>query len=67
MGVPKKHYTHTENWEGKRCIGIHMTWDYNWKQVRVAMPGYAEKAPKECHIELPSKRQNLTHIYIKRI
>ena len=46
MSVLKKHYTLTEDWEGKRYIGIHLRWDNKGKQVHLAMPGYVEKALK---------------------
>ena len=58
MKTLKKHYTVSEDWTGKRYIGITLDWDYEKQQVHLTMPGYVKKALKQFQHETPQKRQD---------
>ena len=38
--VLKENYEISEDWEGKKYIGLTFDWDYIKRQVHVSMPGY---------------------------
>ena len=47
MGVLREHYNITDDWQGKKYIGITLDWDYQKRQVHLTMPGYVQKALKQ--------------------
>ena len=49
----KRNYEITNNWTGKRYIGITLDWDYKRRQVHLSMPGYVAKASQQTAQEAP--------------
>ena len=58
MKTLKRHYTVSEDWTGKRYIGITLDWDYNKQEVHLIMPGFVSKALKQFQHNKPQKRQD---------
>ena len=54
----EEHYKVTNDWEGKRYIGITLDWDYKRRQVHLSMPGYVAKALKQFQHQKSTKKQN---------
>ena len=48
----KENYTVTEEWDGRRYIGITLDWDYKKGQVHLFMPNYATKSLKQSNHKL---------------
>ena len=44
ISVLKEHYEISEDWEGKKYVGLTFDWDYEKKRVHVSMPGYVDHA-----------------------
>ena len=42
--VLKENYEISEDWGGKKYIGLTFDWDYIKSQVHVSMPGYVNMA-----------------------
>ena len=42
ISVLKYHYDISEDWEGKKYVGLAFDRDYKKKRVRVFMPGYVD-------------------------
>ena len=38
----KEHYEISEDWEGKKYVGLTFDWDYDKRRVHVSMPGYVD-------------------------
>ena len=54
----EQHYKVTNDWTGKRYIGITLDWDYTRRQVHLSMPGYVAKALKQFQHDKPAKKQH---------
>ena len=54
----KKDYEITEDWKGKKYIGITLDWDYARRQVHLSMPGYVKRGLQQFNHPTPKKRQN---------
>ena len=57
----KEHYTISDDWEGKKYMGLTLDRDYVGQQVHLSMPGYVEKALKRFEHERLRKRQDQPH------
>ena len=44
MNALKEDYEISEDWEGAKCIGLTVDWDYERGEVHLSMPGYVTKA-----------------------
>ena len=44
MSVLKEHYEISEDWEGKKYVGLTFDWDYEKQRVHVSMPWYVDHA-----------------------
>lgn len=44
LSVLKNDYTVSDDWEGAKCAGIDLDWDYANRQVHMSMPGYCREA-----------------------
>ena len=60
----RAHYDVETDWEGKKYIGIKLTWDYVRRQVHLSMPGYTTKALAELGHPVPSRRQDSPHAHV---
>ena len=49
-------YILTTEWEGRKCIGITLDWDYNRKQVHLSMPNYMAKTLRQFKHEARGKQ-----------
>ena len=54
----KRDYAITNDWTGKRYIGITLDWDYERRQVHLSMPGYVAKALKQFQHKPSTKKQH---------
>ncbi|KAL7551824.1 hypothetical protein ACHAWF_015016 [Thalassiosira exigua] len=64
VGVVKEHYDLTEDWEGKRYLGLTLDWDYSQKKVHLSMPDYIPDALKRFNHKRPAKAQNSPHQHV---
>jgi len=64
VAVIKKHYEVTEDWDGKRYLGLTFDWDYESRCVHLSMPGYIPDALKRFKREKPKKWQGSPHVHI---
>ena len=48
----------SEDWEGKRYIGLTLDWDYAKRKVHLSMPGYIGDALIEFKHPRPKKKQD---------
>ena len=62
MNALKETYTVTEDWEGKRYVGIHLRWDYANKKVHLAMPGYVQDGSQQFNHNPPKRQQESPYI-----
>ena len=62
MSVLKEHYTITEDWAGEKYIGMDIRWDYNKKQVHLAMLGYTPKALDQFKHTAPARKQDSPYL-----
>jgi hypothetical protein len=64
----KDHYKISEDWEGKRYLGLTMDWDYNRvhakRKVHLSMPGYKEAALVRFGHKRPGRPQNQPHPHV---
>ena len=44
VGIIKKYYEMTMDWEGTKYCGVTMEWDYEECKVLLSMTGYVENA-----------------------
>ena len=56
--VLKQNYKITEDWNGKKYIGLTLDWDYENKQVHLSMPGYMQNTLERFEHTAPVKLQN---------
>ena len=61
MNALKKDYEISEDWEGKKYIGLMIDWDYENGKVDVSMPGYVSKTLQQFNHKTPSKKQDLPY------
>ncbi len=64
MAALKKDYTATEDWTGKKYLGLTIEWEYEKGQVHLWMPGYVSKALLRFNHKNPEKIQNSPHPHI---
>jgi hypothetical protein len=57
----EEHYEVTVDWTGSLFCGIHLNWQYNKKQVDIAMPNYIEKALTKYGHKKPRRPQHAPH------
>ena len=62
--VLKEHYEISEDWEGKKYIGLTFDWDYKKRQVHVSMPGYRDLALIRFKHRTPKRRQDQPYKYV---
>ena len=51
----KENYDITEDWEGKRYLGLTFDWNYETVSVHLSMPNYIPDALKRFKREKPKK------------
>jgi hypothetical protein len=61
VSVIKEHYDCTEDWDGRRYLGITFDWDYEERKVHLSMPDYIPDALKRFNRERPKKKQDSPH------
>ena len=49
----KENYDITEDWEGKRYLGLNFDWNYDTRSVHLSMPDYIPEALKRFKLENP--------------
>ena len=59
LKVLKENYQTTEDWSGRKYIGLTIDWDYKSQKVHLSMPGYVVKSLKRFNHDTPSKPQHL--------
>jgi hypothetical protein len=57
----QKKYKSTEDWEGKRYIGLTLDWDYTNRTVDLSMPGYVERALQRFNHSAPNRNEDSPH------
>ena len=65
MSVLKKHYAISQDWEGKRYLGLDLDWDYTKRQVHLSMLNYVADAIKRFHHEQPRKPEDQPYPHVK--
>jgi hypothetical protein len=65
MSILKKHYNISQDWEGKRYLGLDLDWDYTKRQVHLSMLNYVADAIKRFHHERPRKPQDQPYPHVK--
>ncbi len=63
LNALKKDYEVTEDWMGKKYLGLTIEWDYNNQKVHLWMPRYIKKALLRFKHDKPKKMQNSVHPY----
>jgi hypothetical protein len=58
LKVLKENYQTTEDWSGRKYIGLTIDWDYESQKVHLSMPGYVEKSLERFNHNTPSKPQH---------
>ena len=64
MAVLEKHYNISNDWEGKRYLGIDLTWDYERRKVHLYIILYVKEALLQFNHAVPRRPQYQPHIYI---
>ena len=54
----KEKYEISEDWGGKKYIGLTFDWDYSKRQFHVSMPGYVNMALIRFKHQTPKRRQD---------
>jgi hypothetical protein len=57
----EKKYKCTQDWEGKRYIGLTLDWDYDNRTVDLSMPGYVERALQRFNHSTPTRKEDSPH------
>ena len=57
----KENYEVTDDWEGKRYLGLTFDWNYDTSSVHLSMPNYIPDALKRFKRENPNKWQGSPH------
>ena len=60
----KENYDVTEDWQGKRYLGLDLDWDYDARRVHVSMADYIPTALKRFKREKPKKWQQQPHRHV---
>ncbi len=61
LNALKKDYEVTEDWTGKKYLGLIIEWDYNNQIAHLWMPGYIKKALLRFKHKTPDKIQHSPH------
>ena len=61
LQVLRQDYEIEEDWEGTRCLGITLDWNYKTQEVHLSMPGYVEKALAQFGHKIPEEPQHQPH------
>ena len=61
LAVHNDNYDITEDWEGKRYLGLTFDWNYDTRSVHLSMPNYIPDALKRFKREKPKIWQGSTH------
>ena len=61
LGVLRKWYKVSEDWEGKLYAGITLDWNYDEGCVEISMPGYIKKPLARFKHEAPGRPQHSPH------
>ncbi len=56
LAILRNNYELSEDWEGKRYIGLTLNWDYVQREFHLSMPGYVDDALIEFGPPLPKKK-----------
>ncbi len=54
----KQNYKITEDWSGRKYIGLTFDWDYENRKVHLSMPGYVHKTLERFKHLTPERLQN---------
>jgi hypothetical protein len=65
MSILKKYHNISQDWEGKRYLGLDLDWDYTKRQVHLSMLNYVADAIKRFHHERPRKPQDQPYPHVK--
>ena len=65
--ILKEHYEISEDWSGRKYIGITFDWDYAKRRVHLSMPGYISKALQRFGHEQPRRLQNSPYPHVPTI
>ena len=63
LGILRSKYEESEDWEGKRYIGLTLDWDYEKRKVHLSMPGYIGDALIEFKHLQPKKKQDSPYLW----
>jgi hypothetical protein len=61
ISILKEHYKISEDWSGRKYIGITLDWDYYNRRVHLSIPGYITKALQHFVHERPRRLQHSPH------
>jgi len=61
----QKYYKCSADWEGERCCGLTIKWDYTGRKVHLSMPGYVDKALARIQHPPPTKPQHQPYPHVK--
>jgi len=64
IDILKQNYEISEDWSGRKYIGITFDWDYLNRRVHLSMPGYITKALQHFGHEPPKRKQNLPYPHV---
>ncbi len=65
LDTVRKYYKCSCNWEGERCCGLAIKWDYEGQKVHLSMPGYVCKALTCFQHTPPAKQQDQPYPHVK--
>ena len=58
LATLQEHYTLTIDWEGKKCAGIYLEWDYKSRTFRLTMENYIRKSFSDIAIQRHANPSN---------
>ena len=58
LAILRSEYEVSDDWEGKRYIGLTLDWDYAKRKVHLSMPGFVGEACKEFKHPRPKRKQD---------
>jgi hypothetical protein len=65
ISILKQHYEISEDWTGRKYIGINFDWDYANRRVHLSMSGYIGKALQQFGHERLRRLQKLPHSHVE--
>ncbi len=65
LKVLTQHYTCSQDWDGKRYVGMNIDWDYVNRKVHVSMLDYVPEALLQFKHRAPQKPQHQPYPHIK--